>query len=106
MTWIDEAAAAGARREQACAVLGLTLRSVQRWVVAGELRADGRHAAAPCRTPANALGLDERAQVLTRVNHPALADLSPKQIVPRWADQGEYLASESTIYRLLRAQAQ
>jgi transposase InsO family protein len=106
MAWIDEAAAAGARREQACAVLGLTLRSVQRWVVDGELRADGRHAAAQCRTPANALGLDERAQVLTRVNHPALADLSPKQIVPRWADQGEYLASESTLYRLLRAQAQ
>ena len=29
-------------------------------------------------------------------------DLSPKQIVPRLADEGRYIASESTLYRLLR----
>ncbi len=29
-------------------------------------------------------------------------DLSPNQIVPRLADEGIYLASESTMYRLLR----
>ena len=32
--------------------------------------------------------------------------LSPKQIVPRLADEGIYLASESTIYRILREQEQ
>lgn len=31
-----------------------------------------------------------------------MRDLSPKQIVPRLADRGEYIASESTIYRVLR----
>ena len=31
------------------------------------------------------------------------ADLPPGQIVPRLADQGVYLASESTFYRVLRA---
>jgi IS30 family transposase len=106
MAWIDEACAAGARHEPACAVLGLTLRSVQRWVAAGELKVDGRQAAAQRRTPANALTADERAQVLALVNRPAFADLSPQQIVPRLADQGEYLASESTIYRILRAEGQ
>jgi len=30
------------------------------------------------------------------------ADLSPKQLVPRLADEGLYLASESTLYRLQR----
>lgn len=35
---------------------------------------------------------------------PEFRDLSPKQIVPRLADRGEYLASESTFYRLLRAE--
>lgn len=32
-----------------------------------------------------------------------MRDLSPKQIVPRLADRGEYVASESTFYRMLRA---
>ena len=64
-------------------------------------------AAARRRTPpANALSPDERARLLARVNRPEFADLSPKQIVPRLADQGEYLASESTLYRLLRDEQQ
>ena len=37
------------------------------------------------------------------VNSPEFRDASPKQIVPTLADRGVYLASESTIYRLLRA---
>jgi transposase InsO family protein len=40
--------------------------------------------------------------VLETVNSPEYRDLSPKQIVPRLADAGTYLASESTVYRLLR----
>lgn len=40
-------------------------------------------------------------------NAPAYRDLSPSQIVPRLADeQGVYLASESTLYRLLRHERQ
>lgn len=33
---------------------------------------------------------------------PEMRDLSPKQIVPRLADRGVYLASEATFYRVLR----
>ncbi len=105
-TWIDQACVAGARRDRACAVLGLTSRSVQRWQSDGGIKADGRQAAARGRTPANALSAEERARVLAAVNRPEFADLSPKQIVPHLADQGEYLASESTVYRLLRAEKQ
>ena len=106
IAWIDEACAAGARRDRACAVLGVTLRSVQRWRDQGEVKGDGRQTAAQLRTPANALAPAERAQVLALVNRPEFADQSPKQIVPRLADQGEYLASESTLYRVLRAEEQ
>ena len=105
-TWIEEACTAGARRAQACQALGLTVRTVQRWRAAGEVRPDGRHAAAQRPTPANALSPEERAQVLATVNRPEFADRSPKQIVPLLADRGEYLASESTIYRVLRAENQ
>jgi putative transposase len=33
-------------------------------------------------------------------------DLPPKQVVPRLADEGRYIGSESTIYRILRAEGQ
>jgi putative transposase len=100
---IDEAVRAGARRERACEVLGLTERSVQRWRCA-DVGDDGR--AGPRTRPANALTLAERAKVLQVVNSPEYRDLPPKQIVPRLADEGRYLASESTIYRILRAEDQ
>jgi transposase InsO family protein len=40
------------------------------------------------------------------VNSPEYRDKSPKQIVPLLADQGEYVASESTVYRILRDEGQ
>jgi len=36
------------------------------------------------------------------VNEPRFRDLSPNQIVPLLADEKRYLASESTMYRILR----
>lgn len=99
----DEAVRAGARRERACEVLGLTERSVQRWSRA-DVGDDGR--AGPRTRPANALTPAERAKVLEVVNSPEYRDLPPKQVVPRLADEGRYVASESTIYRILRAEGQ
>lgn len=40
------------------------------------------------------------------VNQPEFADLTPSQIVPILADRGEYIGSESTIYRILRENKQ
>lgn len=40
------------------------------------------------------------------MNSAPFRNLSPNQIVPRLADEGLYLASESTIYRILRAEGQ
>lgn len=44
--------------------------------------------------------------MLEVVNSPRFRDLSPKQIVPTLADEGSFLVSESTMYRLLRAAGQ
>jgi putative transposase len=96
---IDEAVAAGARLSAACGIAGLAVRTVQRW----RLRPDGddlRHA--PRGRPRNALGAEETAQVLAVMTSPRYAALSPKQLVPLLADEGLYLASESTMYRLRR----
>ena len=94
---IEEAVAAGARRARACALLGLSLRTVQRWTRDGGVGEDRRPSAAR-PTPPNALSEAERGEVLAVCNSPAHASLPPSQIVPRLADQGIYLASESTFY--------
>ncbi len=98
---IKEAVHAGARRQQACAELGLTLRTLQRWTQGGAVKADGRPTASR-PAPRNKLCETERTQVLKVVNTPRFASLPPTQIVPILADEGTYLASESSVYRILR----
>jgi putative transposase len=95
---LETAVEAGARRGPACRMIGLSVRTVERWRV--EPGEDARHG--PHRRPANALTETERSTVLTVVTSAAYRDLSPHQIVPHLADDGCYLASESTLYRILR----
>jgi len=96
---VDQAVAAGARRERACEVIGVSARSVERWAHGEDDRRSGPH-----REPANALSPAERRRVVAIATSPEMRDLSPKQIVPRLADRGVYVASESTFYRVLRAE--
>ena len=102
---IDEAVTAGARYIKACAVLEVDVRTLQRWKKAlAEQRSleDKRKTAAVERTPANKLSNEEREAILTVCNQPEYQSLPPSQIVPRLADNGEYIASESSFYRVLR----
>ena len=96
---MDEAVRSGARMVRACEEIGLPIRTIQRWrhQPAGDGRLVARH-----REPANKLSPREREQVLATLNHPEYRELGPKQVVPRLADQDTYLASESTMYRILR----
>jgi transposase InsO family protein len=100
---IDEAVANGARRERAAAVLGLSDRAIARWRVEADSddRRQGPHAA-----PAHKLDSEERRRVLEVANSPEFRNLSPRQIVPRLSDRNEYIASESTFYRILRQEGQ
>lgn len=103
---IAEAVSAGARQRLACCELGLTERTLQRWKDGtGAVRSDARPSAER-PVPANKLSEEERAEVLRIVNEPRFASLPPTQIVPTLADQGSYVASESTMYRILRAEKQ
>ncbi len=102
---IDEAVASGARKAQACALLGLTVRTVQRWLRDGELKVDGR-ANAVRPAPTNKLSDEERQRVIDTLNSPRFASRPPSQVVPTLADEGRYLAAEATMYRILREQGQ
>ncbi len=105
---LAEACDAGARLRPACAQIGLSERTVQRWQRPaasedGDLRASTRRVATP---PPNRLSDNERRAALALLNSDEFKDLPPSQIVPRLADQGRFLASESTLYRLLRGAGQ
>ncbi len=103
---IEAAQRAGARLEQACEVAGIDQRSLQRWKANhGLVSGDGRPAAVR-PTPAHALTPAEREQILQVANEPRFADMPPARIVPMLADEGVYLASESSFQRVLRAHGQ
>jgi len=103
---IDVAHSAGARFEPACEIAGIDLRTLRRWQGAdGRVSADRRpQAVRP--PPAHALTEAERAQLLAVANEPRFAAVPPARIVPMLADEGVYLASESSFSRVLKAHGQ
>ena len=103
---IGAAHSAGARLRLACEVAGIDERTLQRWKAhEGLVNGDGRPGAVR-PVPSHALSLQERAQLLRVANEPRFAAVPPARIVPMLADEGIYLASESTFARVLKAHGQ
>lgn len=69
---VQEAVVAGARRWRACEVLGLTVRTLERW---GDIDDDGRHG--PNTAPANKLSDTERKKLIAIATSPEFRDHSP-----------------------------
>lgn len=101
MTWINEATENGARKEKACETLEISIRTLQRWTNGDEVTADQRPVVDRI-APGNKLSEVECEQVLAICNQAQYASLPPSQIVPKLADQGQYIASESSFYRILK----
>jgi len=103
---IEAAHSAGARLRLACEIAGIDERTLQRWKAhAGLTGGDGRPQAVH-PSASHALSPDERAQLLCVANEPRFAAVPPARIVPMLADEGVYLASESSFARVLRAHGQ
>jgi len=103
---IHAAQQAGARLKLACATAGIDVRTLQRWKARDGLMAGDGRPAAQRPVPAHALSPAERAEVLRVANEVRFADVPPARIVPMLADEGVYLASESTFARILREHGQ
>jgi transposase InsO family protein len=99
LTALNEAQMAGARLHAACQVVGVSARTIQRWKRHPDVD-DGR--CGPRHRPGNALSAREETHVLALMTSAEYGHVSPKQLVPRLADEGRYLASEPTMYRLKR----
>lgn len=102
---IREAQSNGARLKPACMLLGLGIRTFQRWTQGGHLKQDQRPGARRPE-PRNKLSEQERQAVLDTCNQPMYQSAAPAFIVADQLDRGRYLASESTVYRILRANEQ
>lgn len=100
---ISEARTQGARQSRACEVIGISAKTFQRWEQPNNLE-DGR--LERTQRPANKLSELERLRVIKVANDKEYASLPPSKIVPRLADEGRYIASESTFYRILKAEKQ
>jgi transposase InsO family protein len=102
--WIGRAVESGARHAQACQTIGLSPRTLQRWKQPNQLQADRRTSRQ--YEPKNKLSAHEVEQIIAVANRDEFNDLSPHQIVAILAERGEYIASESTFYRVLKSHQQ
>ena len=96
---VNEAMRAGARQSAACEVIGISAKTLQRWTQPDNVE-DGRLEAV--HEPRTKLTQRERELIITLANEPAYASLPPSKIVPKLADEGRYMASESSFYRVLK----
>jgi transposase InsO family protein len=103
---IEQARREGARLKAACEVGGIDARTLQRWETKAGLRDGDARPRAVRPVPAHALSAQEREQILRIANEPRFAALPPARIVPTLADEGVYIASESSFSRVLRAHGQ
>ena len=104
---ISEAHAAGAGLVRACSEIGISLRTLKRWRKAclGDDDGHDRRKGSP-RLVSHRLSEEERQRILLTCNQAEYASLPPGQIVPALADQGLYIGSESSFYRVLHAHGQ
>jgi putative transposase len=90
--------AAGAGESAACDLVGLSVRTLQRWRSSG--LKDARKGAA--KVTARKLTPEETEAVYQAANQERFADQTPEQVVATLAQESTYLASASTFYRILR----
>ena len=103
---IAQAHVQGARLAPACALAGIDVRTLQRWKSHDGLSHGDRRPDADRPVPSHALSKTERAQIIAVANEPRFADTPLARIVPALADEGIYIASESSFHRVLRAHGQ
>ncbi len=97
---VNQAMVDSARQSKACEALGLSARTLQRWIREGNVQPDKRNSADRA-APANKLTEEEQQTIVDVCNSDRFKSLPPSQIVPILADVGVYIGSESSFYRTL-----
>ncbi|GAB3959480.1 hypothetical protein GCM10027614_79050 [Micromonospora vulcania] len=100
MDAFGELIGAGATTRAAAAMTGIARSSVDR----DRRRPSPSHRPRPA--PANALTAAEREHVLRLLDSPQFVDAAPAQIYAALLDEGVYVGSIATMYRILREHRQ
>jgi putative transposase len=90
--------------QRACEALGVPRSSLYRH--RRQARAGPRRPSPARPTPARALSADERRQTLEILHSPRFVDASPTEVHATLLDDGRYLCSVRTMYRLLASQGE
>ena len=97
--FIDEAVSGGARLKSACKTVGIASTTLARWRAEPEGE-DARRG--PITKPPNALTAAEEREAIAIMNAREHSSMSPDTLVPYLATLGIYVASQATLYRILR----
>ena len=89
--------------QRACRALGVPRASLYR---ARRQRVAGPAPARPPATSALALSTEERQQVLAVLHSDRFVDCAPSQVYATLLDEGIYLCSERTMYRILNSEGE
>ena len=82
----------------ACAMLVVARASYYRSLVPRVVK--------PRPAPPRTLSVDERGRVLAAMHEPRFVDLAPAEVYATLLDEGRYLCSERTMYRILAANSE
>lgn len=85
--------------KRTCATLGIPRATLYR-----RRAAPAERPAVKRRPPERSLSPEERQAVLEHLNSPRFADLSPAEVYATLLDEGVYVCSIRTMYRILKAQ--
>ncbi len=95
--YIEETRKKGVSQKASCEMLGLSMRTYQRWQKdTKDKRKESK------RKVANKLSDSEKEAVMSVACSAKYKDNTPHQIVAKLATEGIYIASESSFYRILR----
>lgn len=94
---VEEARAKGARLNKIFEIIGISLRTYQRWQ---HIEEDKRSCIK--KEAKNKLTIEEELKIIETINMKKYRNLAPAQIVPKLADEGKYIGSESTFYRVMK----
>lgn len=95
---IEEAHCNGARYSKGCEVVGISIRTLQRWKK-GDMK-DKRKGA--LKRVVRKLPPEARQEIVSICTEKRFYDNSPHEIVPMLLDESIYIASTRTFYRVLR----
>lgn len=95
---VNSAIQSGASKEKACKIVGINPKTLDRW----QDTLEDKRPLSTRPEPKNKLTLEEEQNILNIVNLPKYCNLPPSKIVPQLADDGIYIASESSFYRVMK----